>query len=184
MNKGNSVEAIDQTISSERTKFSLTEIFGIENDFHEEINQRKSCSKNLNKHVTAFDYIDKILIVLSPTSSGVSIISFTSVVGAPIGIATASITLYFSLTTGIVKKLLNITRNKKKKHDKILMLAKIKLNSIETLISQALIDMDISHEEFITILNEKNKFEKMKDNLRSENGEYKIMRLISIKSKI
>ena len=76
---------------------------------------------------------------------------------------------FFSLTTGIVKKLLNITRNKKKKHDKILMLAKSKLNSIETLISQALIDMDISHKEFVTILKEKNKYEKMKDNLRSEN---------------
>ena len=184
MNEGNSVEAIDKTILSEQTKFRLTEIFGIENYFHQEINQRKSCSKNLNKYVTALDYIDKILIVLSPTSSGVSIISFTSVVGAPIGIATASLTLYFSLTTGIVKKLLNITRNKKKKHDKILMLAKSKLNSIETLISQALIDMEISHEEFITILKEKDKYEKMKDNLRSENGEYKIMRLSSIKSKI
>ena len=57
--------------------------------------------------------------------------------------------LIFFLTTGIVKKLLNITRNKKKKHDKILMLAKSKLSSIETLISQALIDLDISHEEFV-----------------------------------
>ena len=64
------------------------------------------------------------------------------------------------------------------------MLAKSKLNSIETLISQALLDMDISHEEFVTILKEKDKYEKMKDNLRSENGEYKIMRLISLKSKI
>ena len=105
----------------------------------------------MNKYVTTFDYIDKILIVLSATSSGVSIISFTSIVGAPVGIASASLTLFFSLTTGIVKKLLNITRNKKKKHDKILMLAKSKLNSIETLVSQALIDMEISHEEFITI---------------------------------
>ena len=59
-------------------------------------------------------------------------------------------------------QVLNITRNKKKKHDKILILAKSKLNSIETLISQALIDMEISHEEFITILNEKDKYEKMK----------------------
>ena len=58
---------------------------------------------------------------------------------------------FFSLTAGIVKKLL-ITREKKKKHDKIVMLAKSKLNSIETLISQALIDIDISHEEFVTIL--------------------------------
>ena len=64
------------------------------------------------------------------------------------------------------------------------MLAKTKLNSIKTLISQALIDMDISHEEFVTILNEKDKYEKMKDNLRSENEEYKIMRLSSVKSKI
>ena len=61
-----------------------------------------------------------------------------------------------------------MTRNKRKKHDKILMLAKSKLNSIETLISQALIDMEISHEEFITILKEKDEYEKMTDNLRSE----------------
>ena len=80
--------------------------------------------------------------------------------------------------------MLNITRNKKKKHDKILILAKNKLNSIETLISWALIDMEISHEEFVTILNEKDKYEKMKDNLRSENKEYGVMRLSSVKSNI
>ena len=137
----------------------------------------------MNKYVTTFDYIDKILIVLSAASSGVSIISFTSIIGAPVGIASASLTLIFSLTTGIVKKLLNITRNKKKKHDKILILAKSKLNSTETLIFQALIDLDISHEEFIRILKEKDKYEKMKDNLRNENEEYKIMKLSSIKSK-
>ena len=137
---------------SEEAKFRLSEIIGIENYFHQEINQRKSCSKKLNKYVTTFDYIDKILIVLSATSSGVSIISFTSIVGAPVGIASASLTLIFSLATGIVKKLLNITRNKKKKYDKILMWAKSNLNSIETLISQAFIDMEISHEDFITIL--------------------------------
>ena len=75
-----------------------------------------------------------------------SIISFTSVVGAPVGIANASFALIFSLTTGIIKKLLSITRNKKKKHDHILMLVKTKLNNIETLVSQALIDIEISHE--------------------------------------
>ena len=85
---------------------------------------------------------------------------------------------------GIVKKVLNITRNKKKNHDKILMLAKSKLDSIKTLISQILIDMEISHEEFTTILKEKEKYEKMKDNLRSENEKYKTMRLNSIKSNI
>ena len=78
---------------------------------------------------------------------------------------------------------MNITRNKKKKHDKILILAKSKLNSIET-ISHALIDMEVSHEEFITILNEKDKYKKMKDNLRSENEKHEDMRLSSVKSKI
>ena len=138
----------------------------------------------IKKLIKENDYVDKILIILSATSSGVSIISFTSIVGASVVIASASLTLFFSLTTGIGKDLLNITRKKKKKHDKIFMLAKSKLNSIETLISQAFIDMDVSHEEFITILKEKDKYEKMKENLRSENEEYKIMRLSSIKSKI
>ena len=147
---------------AEQTKSRLDKITGIENYFYEEINQRKSCSKKLSKYVAAFDYIDKILIVLSATTGGVSICLFTSVVGAPVGIASASFTLIFSLTTGIVKKLLNITRNKKKKHDKILMLAKSKLNSIETLISQVLIDMEISHEEFIAVFKEEDKNEKMK----------------------
>ena len=151
----NSLEAIDKTVLSELTKFRLSKIIRIENYFYQEINQRKSCSKKLNKYVTTFDYIDKILFVLSATSSEVSVISFTSIIGASVGIASASLTLIFSLTTGIVKKLLNITRNKKKKLDKILLLPKSKLSSIETLISQALIDLDISHEEFVRILKEK-----------------------------
>ena len=74
----------------------------IENYFYQEIDQRKSCSKKLNKYDTAFDYIDKVLIVLSAATSGVSIILFTSIVGVPVGIASASFTLIFSLTTGIV----------------------------------------------------------------------------------
>ena len=135
MNKSNSIRAIDKTDLSEQTKFQLDEISKIENYFIEEINSRKLCSKKLNKYVAVFDYIDQALIVLSATSGGVSIISFTSIIGAPVGIASASFTLIFSLTTGIVKKLLNITRNKKKKHDKILMLTKSKLNSIETFIN-------------------------------------------------
>ena len=90
-----------------------------------------------------------------------------TVVGAPVGIASASFILIFSLTTGIIKKLLSITRNTKKKHDKILMLAKSKLNSIETLVSQALIDMEISHEEFNAIIREKQKYERMKESMRS-----------------
>ena len=145
---------IDKISLSGQTKFRLSQIIVIEDYFHQEINQKKSWSKKLSKYVTAFDYADKILILLSTTGSGVWIISSASVVGAPVGIASASFTLIFSLTTGIIKKLLSITRNKKK-HDKILMLAKSKLDSIETLVSQALIDMEISHEEFNAIITEK-----------------------------
>ena len=183
MNESNSIKAIGKTNLSEQTKSWVSEIIRIEN-FYQEINQSKLCSKKLSKYVTAFDYIDKILIVLNATSSGVSIISFTSIIGAPVGIASASLTLFFYLTTRTVKKLLNITRNKKKKHDKILVSAKKQFNTIENLIFQARIDMDINHKEFVTILKEKDKFEKMKDILRIENEEYKIMRLNSVKSKI
>ena len=104
MNESNSIEAIDKTILSEQTKFQLSAIIGIEIYFYQEINQRKLCSKKLNKYVTAFDYIDTILIVLRTTSSGVSIVSFTSIAGAPVGIVSERLTLIFSLTTGIVKK--------------------------------------------------------------------------------
>ena len=106
---------IDKNKLSDQTKFRLYEIKKIENYFINEINETKSCSKNLNKYIIIFDYIDKILIVLSVTTGVVSIISFTSVIGAPVGIASASFTLIFSLTTGIIKKLLNITRKKKEK---------------------------------------------------------------------
>ena len=80
--------------------------------------------------------------------------------------------------------MVNTTRDKKKNHEKILMLAKSKLNSIETLISQAVMDIQIIHREFITIFKEKDIYEKMKDNLRSGNEKYKVINLSSIKSKI
>ena len=107
----------------------------IETYFHKEINQRKVSSKKLNKYVTTFNHIDKILIVLNATTRGVCIIFHATIVGAPVGIASAGFNTLFSLATGIAKKLLKTTRNKKKKHNKILMFAKSKLNSIESLVS-------------------------------------------------
>ena len=128
MNESNSIGAIDRTGLSEQTKFRLDEINKIENYFIQEINQKKSCSQILSKCVTTFDDIDKILIDLSATTGGVSIISFTSIIGAPVGIPSVSFTLIFSLTTGIVKKLLNITRNQIK--SMIKFLCWLKRNSI------------------------------------------------------
>ena len=92
MNKNNSIEAIDKTNLTNQTKFRLDEISKTENYFYEEINQRKSCSKKLSKYAAVFDYNDQDLIVLSATSGGVSIISFTSIFGAPVGIGSASLT--------------------------------------------------------------------------------------------
>ena len=119
----------------------------------------------ISKYIAAFDYIDKTLIILSATRGEVSIISFASVIWVSAGIASGSFALVFSLTTRIINKVLKITRNKKKEHNKIVMLAKSKLNSIENLISQALIDLEISHEEFKTIIKEKEKYEKMKESI-------------------
>ena len=156
---------------SEQTKIRLSGINGIENYFHQETHQRKSCSKKLNQYVTTFDFIDKILVVLNDTSCGVCIISSASVVLEPVKIASASFTLIFSLTTGIIKKLQGITRNKKKKHDKILNFAKSNVDSIENLVSQALIDIEISHEELDAVVREKDRYKRVKENV-SNAGEY------------
>ena len=112
MNKYNSIRVIDKADLCEQTKFRLDEISKIEDYFIEEINQKKSCSKKLSKYVKIFEDKDKILIVLNTATGGISIISFKTVVGTPTGIAGASFTIIFSLRTGIIKKLLNITRMK------------------------------------------------------------------------
>ena len=172
---------------SDQTEFRLDEIKKIEDYFNSEINQRKLRSKKLSKYVTTFNYINKILIALNAATGGVCIISHTTVFGGPVRIASAGFTIIFSLAMEIIKKILKTTRNKKKKHDQILMLAKSKPNSIETLVSKALIDMAISHKEFITIAEEKDKYEKMKENVRnvSEKLEEKQenMRLNSVNSR-
>ena len=111
----------DKTNLSDQIKFRLDEMGKIESYFNLDIDQRKLCSKKLSKDVSAFNYLDKILIVLNATTGGVCIISHATVVCAPIGIASVGFTIVFSLATGIVKKLLKTTRNKTKKHDKILM---------------------------------------------------------------
>ena len=152
----------------DQTKFRLNEINKIKDYFEFQIIEREAVIKELSKYTAAIDYTNKTLIVLFATSGGISIISFTNVIGIPAGIISASLTLVFSVTTGIIKKLLKETRKKKKKHNKIIMLAKSKLNSIETLMSQALINLEISHEEFKTIVNEKEKYDQMNESIRNK----------------
>ena len=95
MNKSNSIEVIDKTNLTSQIKLRLDEISKIEKYFIKEINQRKWCSKKSSKYVAVFDYFDQALIFLSAASGGVSIISFKSIVGAPVGIASAGLTLFF-----------------------------------------------------------------------------------------
>ena len=153
----------------------MREIIGIEKYFYNEINEEKSYIKKLEKYITIFNYLDKILIILSATSGGVSIISFTTLVGVSVGIVSASFTLIFSIAKWIIKALLETTRNKKKMHDKIHMLAESKLNNIEKLISKALSDMEISHEELIIILDEKDRYERMKYKIMDESKKWYIV---------
>ena len=119
------------------TKFRLDEINKIKDYLNAEIKERK----DIVKKDVAFDYADKLFITLPTSFGALSIVSHATVVGIPVGIAGASLTVIFTVTTSVVKKLLNITRKKKKKHNKIITLARNKLNIIETLISQALIDL-------------------------------------------
>ena len=95
-----------------------------------------------------------------------SIASYASVVGIPAGITGAPLTLVFTIGTGISKSLLKLTKKRKKKHNKIIVLAKNKLNMIDTLLSSALNDSEISHEEFTNIINEANIYENIKENIK------------------
>ena len=128
-------------------------------------------SKILSKYIASFDYFDKSLIVLSVTTGSISIASFATVIGAPVGMMSASCSLAFSITTGFVKKFLKTTRNKKKKHNKIVKLTRSKLNSIESKISEVLINNEISHEDFMTIMNEEKKDRKLKESIIMMNSQ-------------
>ena len=151
----------------ELTKYRLDEINIIKEYFNAEIKERKYIIRKITKYIVAFDYADKVFITLSASFGTLIIASYATVVGIPAGIAGASLTLIFTVTTGVVKTLLNITRKKKKKHNKIIALERSKLNIIENLINQALIDFEITHEEFSKIIYEKNNYEQILDNIKS-----------------
>ena len=148
-------------------KYKLDEINKIIDHFNNEIKERKDIIKKLNKYLVSFDYLDKIFITLSASFGTLSIASYASVVGIPAGITGASLTLVFTIGTGISKSLLKLTKKRKKKHNKIIVLAKNKLNTIDTLLSSALNDSEISHEEFTNIINEENIYEIIKENIKS-----------------
>ena len=156
------------------TKYRLDEINKIKDYLNSAIKERKDTIKKSSKYIVAFDYADKLFIILSALFGTLSIASYATVVGIPAGITGASLTLIFTVTTGVVKTLLNITRKKKKKHNKIIALVRSKLNIIENLVSQALIDFEITHEEFSKIIYEKDNYEQIIDNIKSVKNVYEL----------
>ena len=118
---------------NDQQQFRLNKINEIKDYFDAEIKERVLISKTLSKYISSFDYFDKSLLVLSVTTGSISIASFKTVIGSPIGIASTSFSLAFSISTDIVKKMLKTTRNKKKKHNKFVVLPRSKFNSIENL---------------------------------------------------
>ena len=129
----------------------LNKICEVRDYFIGEIKERELKSKRLSKYIASFDYFNKSLIVLSVATSSISVASFATVIGTPLGIGSASFSLAFLISKGIVKKLLKRMQNEKKK--KIVMLARSKLISIESKISEALINNETSNEAFMVIIN-------------------------------
>ena len=161
-------------------QFRINKINEIKDYFIAEIKERELMSKRLSKYIASFDYFDKSLIVLSVATSSISIASFATVIGATVGIISASCSLAFSITTGFVKELLKTTRKKKKKPNKIVMLARSKLNSIESKISEIFINNEISHEDFMTIMYEEKKYRELKENIRMTNSQRSDVEKVSL----
>ena len=153
-NKASNIYPNLSATPSNEKQFRLNKIKEIKDYFLAEIRERQLISKNLSKYIATLDYFDKLLNVVSILSGSISIASFASVIGVPAGVIGTSCGFTFSITSGFVKRFLKTIRNKKKKHNKIVMLARSKLNSIESKISKALMDNEISHEDFETIINE------------------------------
>ena len=170
---------LNANISNDQ-QFRLNKINEIKDYFIAEIKERELMSKRLSKYIASFDYFDKSLIVLSVATSSISIASFATVIGAPVGIISASCSLAFSITTGFVKELLKTTRKKKKKPNKIVMLARSKLNSIESKISEIFINNEISHEDFMTIMYEEKKYRELKENIRMTNSQRSDVEKVSL----
>ena len=162
--------SLNANVSNDQ-QFRLNKINEIKDHFITDNKERELMKKRHSKYIASFDYFDKSLIVLLVATGIIFMASFTTVIGAPVGIMSASCSLKFSVTTGFLKKILKTIRNKNKKHNKVVMLFRSKLNSMESKISAALINNAISHEGFMTWrLNEEKKYRELKKSIRMMNS--------------
>ena len=148
-------------------EFRLENIDETRNYFLEEIEQNELMSRKYEKVFTTLNDIEHVLNVASTITGCISISAFASLLGISIWIKSSVIGLKICAITVGIKKYKSMIKKKKKKHDKIVLLAKSKLNSIEVLISKALIDSVISHDEFVLINNVPKEYNKVKEEIRS-----------------
>ena len=141
----------------------------IRNYLIEEINRNELKSKKHKKVCRVLSYFDNSLIVISTITGYVSISAFSSLVGIPIWDTCSAVGLKICLTTAGIKKYKSINKKNKKKHDKIVLWAKSKLNSVEDLISKKLIDSNINHDEFGLINNVLKEFYNTKEEIKNSN---------------
>ena len=139
------------------------------NYFFEKTEQNELMSKKHKKVCMTLNYIEHFLILASTAIGYTSISAFASLVGIPIGITSSAIGLKICTISAGIKTIKSIIKQKKKKHDKIVLLTKTKLSSIEILISKSLIDSNISYDEFISINNVLKEYDDIKKEIRNLN---------------
>ena len=147
---------------SNEQQFRLNKNNEIKDYFIGDVRERELISKNLSKYIGSLDHFHKSLNILSILSGSISIAWFKGVIGVAAGIIGAGLGFTFSITSGFVNKFLKAIRNKMEKHNKVVMLARSKLNSIESKISKGLMNNQISHEDFEAIINQEKKIENWK----------------------
>ena len=151
-------------------EFRLKNIDETRNYFLEEIKQNELMRKKHKKVCTTISYIEHFLFLAFTITGCVSISVFASLIGIPIRIPSSAIAVRICAITAGIKNYKTIIKKKKKKHDKIVLLPKSKLNSIEALISKALINSFISHDEFVLINNVLKEYDAMKEEIKNSNN--------------
>ena len=155
---------VGENISQE---FRLKDVDETRNCFLKEMEQNELISKKDKKVCTTLNYIEGFLILAFTITRCTSISDFASLLLIPIGTTNYAIGLKICATTAGIKKYKSIVKERKMKHDKIVLIAKSKLNSIEVLVSKALIDSNIRHDEFVLINNALKKYEDMKEEIKN-----------------
>ena len=154
----------------EQTNYRLIEIDKIKDYSDQEIKYQQLLTSKLSKYLPGFDYTDKILTVLLTVFSGTNIFAHVKGEKQLLGLISSIFSLLFCLRSGVVKKLQQETKTRKKKHNKLLYLAKSKLDCIEMLVSKSVMDRIIDHNEFLAIMKEKKGY----DNKKNEDDKSKL----------